>query len=1046
MKKLISLFLLTVLCAAAKADNWMKDLPDDTPVCLVSIPGTHDSATGYGFTGVVGTLGGGTYATTQDKNISEQWALGVRAFDFRPAVNSSSKLVLWHGVCQTKESIADAFQLLHDSLEANPTEFAVIHLRHETDAYSSLNSNSNSKYEESYESLLSSAMETYPDMFVDYRRDLTVGDMRGKALVLYRDSYTTAPTGGIMSNWPGDSREWSAQTAVTVQGAGSGSNAKGRIHAQDYSDSSEDGGLGYKVAAVDTMLNYSTTHYAYNKMRNVWVFNFASAYSETGTLAGYTLSKSDGYRENASYTNKAIVDYLSSHSGPTGIILADYVGVDTSNKYSTNGLSLVNAIIDNNFKYLPTEEEAVDESDITDQLGATVDASDGTTGWTTSNIGTMSSQHWSDDPSDSYFEMSGSLYSSATKWTATMTKTISVENGLYRLKAAGRSSSGALCTIDLNGTSYSFPAQGDTGGTMDIDGVEWESLAIGKAAGATFANNGAGRGWRWGSVDALVTDGKLAVTITLQNTSGSASQWASIDDIQLYYLGASTEALDDLIEQASELNTTANLGDGLFQFPTTVASNLATALATAKQVDENPDATQDEVNEALLALQTAYDTYTSTPLNQPEEGQLYNIIKDNPISFHTDQTATGGYAFDCEAAVDPLRGQAFNFNSTGKQDCYTISFTGTDGKTHYLFSDKVAALSTDSATVFQVKATTEEGSWDIEGLASGLSFSEAELVTVTPVLEADTLGTVILPFYSSLPEGVTAYSCAALQDDGETLNLVKVSALKANTPYIICCPSGEAPTFEGAGTWHDSYSLQSGLLTGTLEETSLGQGSYVLSTDDEGTPVFSLVTGEGETLAAFQCSLSLTDTETLPDVLYIVLPDNAEYEAALAAAQEEAEEDIKLTTTAKEALEAAISDNTFAEDSTPTAADYEAATTALNEAVAAAQESVTQLLADYDDAIAAAEAAVETYDYEEQKQAVQALIDTYTYTDTALDEATGDQIEAAITALKDFDATAIEAIGAEAEDDEAVYTLQGVRVSKPTKGIYIKGGKKVIVK
>ncbi|MCD8303785.1 MAG: hypothetical protein LUC86_03010 [Prevotellaceae bacterium] len=915
MKKLFSLFIMTVLCVSAKADNWMSRLPDDAPVCVLSIPGSHDTATGNGFTDALGPF----FGLTQDLSIQEQWAIGVRAFDLRPCV-SKSELRLNHGICPTTLTLTEAFNVLRDSLAANPSEFAIIHLEHETDG----DSNSSD-----FESLLHSVMESsdYQGLFVDYRRDLTVGDMRGKVLVLYRDSYSTAPVGGLMTGWAYNKSDWNSQTAGKIKGAGSGLNATGTLYSQDYCETAGDEALATKLSIIENMLDYSTKHYAYNSRRNVWIFNLASGYTFS------SMSTSAGYRANASYTNKAIVDYLSSHSGPTGIIMADYVGRDSSGyfitlkeqykeslaesseeiddldnyvdsiidalkehiksnydedeesafeliygDFATMGAQLVNAIIENNFKYLTsTTTERGDTVDVSSELGVALDATDGTSGWTTSNIATNSSQHWSDDPTDYYFEMTGSLWSSATKWTATMTKTISVEDGLYRLKAAGRSSSGALCTMDLNGTSYSFPAQGDTGGTMDIDGVEWESIAIGKAAGATFANNGAGRGWSWGSVDALVTDGKLTVTVTLQNTSGSQYQWASIDDFQLLYLGTSTEALDELIEQASELNTTANLGDGLFQFPTTVASNLATALATAKQVDENPDATQDEVQAALAALQAAYDTYIETALNEPEDGQLYNIItsEGKPLSFHADQTAKGGYAFDSASELNPLRGQAFCLTpSSALKDGYTVSFTGTDGKAHYLYNASTAALSTDSATVFQVKATTEEGSWDIEGLASGLSFSEAELVSVTTTLVADTCATLILPFYASLPEGVRAYSCSALESDGQTLSLTEESALEANTPYIICCPTGEAPAFEGAGTWHESCSLAAGLLTGTMEETTLAQGAYVLKADgDDGEPVFSRVTSEaGETLAAFQCSLSLGSAESLPDVLYLTMP------------------------------------------------------------------------------------------------------------------------------------------------------------------------------
>lgn len=45
------------------------------------------------------------------------------------------------------------------------------------------------------------------------------------------------------------------------------------------------------------------------------------------------------------------------------------------------------------------------------------------------------------------------------------------------------------------------------------------------------------------------------------------------------------------------------------------------------------------------------------------------------------------------------------------------------------------------------------------------------------------------------------------------------------------------------------------------------------------------------------------------------------------------------------------------------------------------------------------------------------------------------------------EADAIETVGAKAEaDGQAIYTLQGVRVANPTKGIYVRGGKKVVIK
>ncbi|MBO7569957.1 MAG: hypothetical protein J6T11_06375, partial [Bacteroidaceae bacterium] len=50
------------------AGNWMSRLPDDAYVATLSIPGAHDAATGYGFSGFIGMFGN-RYARTQDLTI-----------------------------------------------------------------------------------------------------------------------------------------------------------------------------------------------------------------------------------------------------------------------------------------------------------------------------------------------------------------------------------------------------------------------------------------------------------------------------------------------------------------------------------------------------------------------------------------------------------------------------------------------------------------------------------------------------------------------------------------------------------------------------------------------------------------------------------------------------------------------------------------------------------------------------------------------------------------------------------------------------------------
>ena len=63
-----------------RAENWMARLPDKTFASYVTIPGSHDAATGSGWAAGYPALGD-RYARTQDLTIGEQWTLGIRAFD-----------------------------------------------------------------------------------------------------------------------------------------------------------------------------------------------------------------------------------------------------------------------------------------------------------------------------------------------------------------------------------------------------------------------------------------------------------------------------------------------------------------------------------------------------------------------------------------------------------------------------------------------------------------------------------------------------------------------------------------------------------------------------------------------------------------------------------------------------------------------------------------------------------------------------------------------------------------------------------------------------
>ena len=333
MKRIYTtLFILLGLTLHAAANNWISRLPDHLFVSQLSIPGTHDAATGNGVQLAM-------FSQCQDVSVDKQWQSGIRAFDLRPIVKKDH-LHINHGIAETDLRFDDALFLLRDSLKANPGEFVVIHM---------LYANNYSDNKDTYVTMLGELLgrEDLKDYLVDFRRDLTLGDVRGKMLILSREAYTDRPiAGGFLQNWCGYV-DWAAQTACYITGPGSGADNRSKLYVQDFSNTKDDdGGITKKIDAVKKMLDFSTRHTTKDKTAVTWVFNFASSYPGS-------ISTANGYRGNAAETNAAIIEYLQTQpAGPTGVILMDYACVDESNSHKTRGQELTDTIIANNFKWL----------------------------------------------------------------------------------------------------------------------------------------------------------------------------------------------------------------------------------------------------------------------------------------------------------------------------------------------------------------------------------------------------------------------------------------------------------------------------------------------------------------------------------------------------------------------------------------------------------------------------------------------------------------------------------------------------------------------
>ncbi|WP_052045976.1 phosphatidylinositol-specific phospholipase C [Hoylesella timonensis] len=338
------LWLLLSTATTAFAENWLAAINDDVFLYELSIPGTHDACTGNGFV-EKDEKTGKQYALTQDVSLGNQWKSGIRAFDLRPAVHIDSvgnpSLVIFHGTWQTRLSMKEALVTLRDSLRKNPSEFAIVLMRHE---------NSADKNDERWAGLMTELLHApaFEHLFVAYHPHLTLGEMRGKILLLSRDVYADKPIGAYVRGWTHE-----PDFALQSKGELYHEDSQGALYVQDFYDTSEGKqAVALKCQSIKRLLDFSTTSRRQENARCPLVINHTSGYAESVVVQGERIATSEGYRKNASITNQYVIHYLKnlSHTGALGIIMMDYAGVDISGRHEVKGFTLTKEIIAHNFR------------------------------------------------------------------------------------------------------------------------------------------------------------------------------------------------------------------------------------------------------------------------------------------------------------------------------------------------------------------------------------------------------------------------------------------------------------------------------------------------------------------------------------------------------------------------------------------------------------------------------------------------------------------------------------------------------------------------
>lgn len=288
----------------------MARLDDGTPLSCVSIPGAHDAAS-------ASITSWSHWTRTQELDLEGLWDAGVRAFDLRLAL-VDGVLGGYHDKYSANITFQEALETLESALGRNPGEFAIVLVRHEQEA-----DGNNPEWGK----VISGQLVTHGQHLASWREGLTVGELRGKILVLSRKRYEGGPIGGFIDGWS-HSTEMSAQQSASVTGP---DGVRSGLWVQDCFNPDD---AASKWDVVRRMLDAT----AGDEDAHPLVINHASGY----------LGLIPNYRKLAKEINPATAEYIRESYACPGIIMMDFAGVDVSKGVKVSGGELVRAVVENN--------------------------------------------------------------------------------------------------------------------------------------------------------------------------------------------------------------------------------------------------------------------------------------------------------------------------------------------------------------------------------------------------------------------------------------------------------------------------------------------------------------------------------------------------------------------------------------------------------------------------------------------------------------------------------------------------------------------------
>lgn len=309
--------------------NWMARISDKVKLRDLVIPGSHDATT-YGISSLMSSFG-----QTQPLNLRQQWDCGARAFDLRVRYEKGN-VRLFHNFIPCNMTLDDVAKELNNLVRTHPSEGAIVIVKGEGNdaengdidkirnvlalAYPNLLKDIDQLYSSSdldeplTISRSSEILSFYCDL-AEYHPEMTMGDLRGKILVIFRsDKDKSLTSAGYASGWDDN------ETLSRYNGTGSVV-----LRVQDnYGQGDDEGSSTYLANKVrDFNELWDASEKAADK--STWYVNCPSGYvwDLEGVIPNYYSMAQSCYPK--------FVEKIASHMG-RGIVLQDFTGVNSGTR------------------------------------------------------------------------------------------------------------------------------------------------------------------------------------------------------------------------------------------------------------------------------------------------------------------------------------------------------------------------------------------------------------------------------------------------------------------------------------------------------------------------------------------------------------------------------------------------------------------------------------------------------------------------------------------------------------------------------------------